>query len=175
MIGIGEPLYHNDANSSPSANMVPSSEMQHLPFENGKVNTAANELKLTLSIFSFQRFGAAKTLFISDSDKRKHINLNIKMMYANDFHDNPYIGMFESRKIKVISKPSKKKQSVKNAECKSTIELVPVSLSNGLCISRSSVHSIRHEDCSVQSSSVGRVIAKRMCQLLRLFLQESEC
>lgn len=37
MIGIGEPLYHNDANSSPSANMNQSSEMQHLPFENGKV------------------------------------------------------------------------------------------------------------------------------------------
>ncbi|CAF1343625.1 unnamed protein product [Adineta steineri] len=97
MIGIGEPLYHND-NGSPSANITQSSEMQHLPFESGK------------------RFGAAKTLFISDSDKRKHINLNIKMMYTNDFRDNPYIGMFESRKIKVISKPSKKKQSVKNAE-----------------------------------------------------------
>ncbi len=67
----------------------------------------------------FQRFGAAKTLFISDSDKRKHINLNIKMMYTNDFRESPYIGMFESRKIKVISKPSKKKQSVKNAECNS--------------------------------------------------------
>jgi recombining binding protein (suppressor of hairless) len=74
-----------------------------------------------ISDFFFQRFGAAKTLFISDSDKRKHINLNIKMMYTNtnDFRENPYIGMFESRKIKVISKPSKKKQSVKNAECNS--------------------------------------------------------
>ncbi|CAF3414428.1 unnamed protein product [Rotaria sp. Silwood1] len=98
MISIGEPLYHNDNNGSPSGNITQSSEMQHLPFENGK------------------RFGAAKTLFISDSDKRKHINLNVKMMYTNDFRDNPYIGMFESRKIKVISKPSKKKQSVKNAE-----------------------------------------------------------
>ncbi|CAF0723845.1 unnamed protein product [Adineta ricciae] len=97
MIGIGEPLYHND-NGSPSANITQSSEMQHLPFENEK------------------HFGAAKTLFISDSDKRKHINLNVKMMYTNNFRETPYIGMFESRKIKVISKPSKKKQSVKNAE-----------------------------------------------------------
>jgi len=98
MIGIGEPLYHNDPNSSPSANMSQSSEMQQLPFESGK------------------RFGAAKTLFISDSDKRKHINLNVKMMYTNGVNDSSYLGMFESRKIKVISKPSKKKQSVKNAE-----------------------------------------------------------
>jgi hypothetical protein len=37
MIGIGEPLYHNDTNTSPSANITQSSEMQHLPFENGKV------------------------------------------------------------------------------------------------------------------------------------------
>jgi hypothetical protein len=37
MIGIGEPLYHNDNNGSPSANITQSSEMQHLPFENGRV------------------------------------------------------------------------------------------------------------------------------------------
>lgn len=37
MIGIGEPLYHNDTNSSPSGHVSQSSEMQQLPFENGKV------------------------------------------------------------------------------------------------------------------------------------------
>jgi len=76
--------------------------MQNLSFENGKI-----------------KYGSAKTLFISDSDKRKHINLNIKILHTNHFRHDPYIGLFESRKIKVISKPSKKKQSVKNAECKS--------------------------------------------------------
>jgi recombining binding protein (suppressor of hairless) len=76
-----------------------------------------NSIEWKKNIIFFQRFGAAKTLFISDSDKRKHINVNIKMMFTNDMRENPYIGMFESRKIKVISKPSKKKQSVKNAEC----------------------------------------------------------
>lgn len=38
VIGIGEPVYHNDANSSPSGNITQSSEMQHLPFENSKVS-----------------------------------------------------------------------------------------------------------------------------------------
>jgi hypothetical protein len=72
MIGIGEPLYHNDANSSPSANMSQSSEMQHLPFENGKVSlNKRNEWhRLTDRLFSaircgqdavHLRFGQAKT------------------------------------------------------------------------------------------------------------------
>jgi recombining binding protein (suppressor of hairless) len=75
--------------------------MQNLSLENGKI-----------------KYGSAKTLFISDSDKRKNINLNVKILSINNHQHNPYIGLFESRKIKVISKPSKKKQSVKNAECK---------------------------------------------------------
>ncbi|CAF3297692.1 unnamed protein product [Rotaria sp. Silwood2] len=93
MIGISEPLYSNEHEN------YLSNEMQKLSIENGNI-----------------KYGSAKTLFISDTDKRKYINLNIKIIYTDNYHSNPYVGLFQSQKIKVISKPSKKKQSIKNAE-----------------------------------------------------------
>jgi hypothetical protein len=62
-----------------------------------------------------------KQLFISDVDeKKKKVEALVKVIGPTG-EDEPerVIGTFPSRSIKVISKPSKKRQSAKNLECTS--------------------------------------------------------
>uniref|UniRef100_A0A3B5B1K7 Recombining binding protein suppressor of hairless-like protein n=1 Tax=Stegastes partitus TaxID=144197 RepID=A0A3B5B1K7_9TELE len=55
-------------------------------------------------------FACAKSLFISDQDKRKHFCLLLRLFLGN----RQEVGSFQSKMIKVISKPSQKRQSMKN-------------------------------------------------------------
>jgi len=59
-----------------------------------------------------------KQLFISDVDeKKKKVEALVKIIApASDEDPERVIGIFPSRSIKVISKPSKKRQSAKNLE-----------------------------------------------------------
>ncbi|KAF9926407.1 hypothetical protein FBU30_004007 [Linnemannia zychae] len=55
----------------------------------------------------------SKQLYINDADeKRKKVEVLVKFMMAGDLE----LGTFASKPIKVISKPSKKRQSIKNME-----------------------------------------------------------
>uniref|UniRef100_A0AAQ6INP3 Recombination signal binding protein for immunoglobulin kappa J region-like n=1 Tax=Anabas testudineus TaxID=64144 RepID=A0AAQ6INP3_ANATE len=69
-------------------------------------------LSVSVSVSLQQMFACAKSLFISDQDKRKHFRLLLQLFLGN----RQEVGSFQSRMIKVISKPSQKRQSMKNAD-----------------------------------------------------------
>ncbi|XP_037390938.1 recombining binding protein suppressor of hairless-like protein isoform X3 [Pygocentrus nattereri] len=73
----------------------------------------ADSFKLSFEEQTDKRmFACAKTLYISDTDKRKHFRLLLHLFHSG----GQEIGSFQSGLIKVISKPSQKRQSMKNAD-----------------------------------------------------------
>nr|XP_031289595.1 recombining binding protein suppressor of hairless-like protein isoform X3 [Camelus dromedarius] len=79
----------------------------------GASSSAAETQKLNFEEQQDSReFGCAKTLYISDADKRKHFRLVLRLVLRGGRE----LGTFHSRLIKVISKPSQKKQSLKNTD-----------------------------------------------------------
>ncbi|KAL3255005.1 hypothetical protein MRX96_046699, partial [Rhipicephalus microplus] len=52
--------------------------------------------------FRGQNYCAARTLFVSNSDKRKHFMLSVKLFHGN----GEDVGLFQSKRIKLISRPS---------------------------------------------------------------------
>ncbi|KAI9546666.1 hypothetical protein NQZ68_024564 [Dissostichus eleginoides] len=79
-------------------------------------NTSQSQADAYKLVFNEQpnsrMFASAKSLFISDQDKRKHFCLLLRLFLGN----RQEVGSFQSRMIKVISKPSQKRQSMKNAD-----------------------------------------------------------
>uniref|UniRef100_A0A672ZEX5 Recombination signal binding protein for immunoglobulin kappa J region-like n=1 Tax=Sphaeramia orbicularis TaxID=375764 RepID=A0A672ZEX5_9TELE len=76
------------------------------------VHIISSDLYQITLFFLQQIFACAKSLFISDQDKRKHFRLLLRLFLGN----RQEVGSFQSRMIKVISKPSQKRQSMKNAD-----------------------------------------------------------
>ncbi|XP_058260034.1 recombining binding protein suppressor of hairless-like protein isoform X4 [Hemibagrus wyckioides] len=79
----------------------------------GSPGTQTDNFKLSFEEQTERRmFACAKTLYISDTDKRKHFRLLLRLFQSG----GQEIGSFQSGLIKVISKPSQKRQSMKNAD-----------------------------------------------------------
>jgi len=60
--------------------------------------------------------GIARTLYISDQDRRKRFCLQVKLFYEGTASFNKDVGTFSSRPIKVISKPARKKASAAHTD-----------------------------------------------------------
>ena len=66
---------------------------------------------------NIQGYYSARNFYIPDTDKRKHLELQASII----FNGCKEVVTVQSNPVKIISKPSKKKQSAKNTERKFNI------------------------------------------------------
>lgn len=104
--------------------MVISIEGEAVPTEDGTIEWSAASGQIfdamnPLVDTTFIGRSIGRQLFISDeNENKKHVEAIVKMVTPVGANEpERVLGMFRSRPIKVISKPSKKKQSPKNLEC----------------------------------------------------------
>ncbi|EGD77877.1 hypothetical protein PTSG_09511 [Salpingoeca rosetta] len=67
-------------------------------------------------------YGCAKSLYISDTDKRKSFCLHFKVFHSKDEERGRDVGTFTSKPIKVISKPPKKKNNAARSQSDLCVE-----------------------------------------------------
>lgn len=120
----------------------------------------------------------SKNLYINDADeKRKRVEALVRIQLG----DNRLLGTLASKGIKVISKPSKKRQSVKNMDCKCGVQKKSETtcVIKGMCVyihdiilirdSISSVHPSWNSSVPLQSDSVADCIDKVSRSIFWLF------
>lgn len=112
-----------------------------------------------------QMFACAKSLFISDQDKRKHFCLLLRLFLGN----RQEVGSFQSRMIKVISKPSQKRQSMKNADRESAWFVCVVVFLGILWLKYADLHSCWEFDEKVGLSCLHRVQTPEGSRTFNLF------
>jgi recombining binding protein suppressor of hairless len=101
----GKPVEFNEAPPGPS------------PFIQDDISNFQNGAQINPPQQTYIGRAVGKQLFISD-ERQKKVEALVKIV-AQGTEDEPerVIGVFPSKPIKVISKPSKKRQSAKNMEC----------------------------------------------------------
>jgi hypothetical protein len=107
----GKPVEFNEAPPEPS------------PFIHEDISNFQNGAQIQPPQQTYIGRAVGKQLFISD-ERQKKVEALVKVV-AQGTEDEPerVIGVFPSKPIKVISKPSKKRQSAKNMECWSFLHL----------------------------------------------------
>ncbi|CAO3670240.1 unnamed protein product [Umbelopsis ramanniana] len=99
--------------STAAGDRIDGSSNERFTQNGSKSNTASSTVVTSTNEPILSGRCVSKNLYINDADeKRKRVEVMVKIQLANGFN----LGTFASKGIKVISKPSKKRQNAKNMD-----------------------------------------------------------